>query len=157
MMRTILAMIAVLWMALGLAHAVTPQEMLADPALEARARAIGQGLRCLVCQNQSIDDSNADLAHDLRVLVRQRLMAGDSDAQVVQYIVERYGQFVLLKPPVEPATYLLWLSPGIVFLIGLVGAVAYVRKRQRDLGEVPPLTIEEQRHLAKLLKSDGER
>src|SRR5690348_18309284 len=90
------------------AFAVEPGERLADPALEARARALSQELRCLVCQNESIDDSNADLAHDLRVLLRQRLAAGDSDRQALDYIVARYGDFVLLKPPVEPATYALW-------------------------------------------------
>ena len=93
------------------AHAVEPNERLADPALEARARAISGELRCLVCQNESIDESGADLAHDIRVFVRQRLTAGDTDAQAIQAVVNRYGQFVLLKPPVEPATYVLWYGP----------------------------------------------
>src|SRR6185295_20059130 len=97
--------------------AVEPKEMLADPALEARAREISRGLRCVVCQNESIDESDADLAHDLRVLVRERLAAGDSDQQVVQFVVDRYGDFVLLRPPVKPATYLLWASPAILLLI----------------------------------------
>jgi len=157
MTRAVLAIIAALWIALGSTLAVTPREMLTDPVLEGRARAISQGLRCLVCQNQSIDDSNAELAHDLRVLVRERLVAGDSDAEVVQYIVDRYGQFVLLKPPVEPSTYLLWLSPAIVLLLGLAGIVAYFARRRRDSGEVVPLSAEERAQLAKLLERDAER
>src|SRR3954468_8332537 len=91
--------------------AVLPDERLADPALEARARALSKELRCLVCQNESIDDSNADLAHDLRVLVRERLVAGDSDQQVLAYLRSRYGDFVLLRPPFEPATWFLWFGP----------------------------------------------
>lgn len=100
------------------ALAVTPQEVLADKALEKRARDISAGLRCLVCQNQSIDDSDAPLAHDLRVLVRERLTAGDTDTEVRDFLVARYGEFVLLKPPLSPATLLLWLMP----LIALAGA-----------------------------------
>ena len=98
------------------AHAVEPSERLADPALEARARTLSKELRCLVCQNQSIDESNADLAHDLRVLLRQRLVAGDTDQQVLDYLAARYGVFVLLDPPFEPATYLLWLTPPLLVL-----------------------------------------
>jgi cytochrome c-type biogenesis protein CcmH len=100
------------------AHAVKPDEMLADPALEARARAISEGLRCMVCQNQSIDDSDSELAHDLRVLVRERLTAGDSDAQVVDYIVSRYGEFVLLKPRFSLRNAALWGTPAVILLIG---------------------------------------
>jgi cytochrome c-type biogenesis protein CcmH len=157
MKSTALVIIAVLWLSLGSALAVTPQEMLADPALEARARTIGQGLRCLVCQNQSIDDSNAELAHDLRVLVRERLVAGDSDAQVVRYIVDRYGQFVLLKPPVEPSTYLLWLSPVIVLVLGLAGVIAYLGRRRKDAAESAPLSEAERALLARLLDEGGKR
>src|SRR5262249_45079106 len=105
----LLVLLALMLPLLGSAAlAVEPNEMLSDPTLEARARDISKGLRCLVCQNESIDDSGADLAHDLRVLVRERLTAGDSDAQVVDYLVKRYGDFVLLKPPVAPRTWLLW-------------------------------------------------
>jgi cytochrome c-type biogenesis protein CcmH len=96
------------------AWAVLPDERLADPALETRARSLGQELRCLVCQNQSIDDSNADLAHDLRLIVRERLVAGDSDAQVLDYLRQRYGDYVLLRPPVTPGTWLLWFGPAAV-------------------------------------------
>ena len=98
----------------GPAFAVLPSEQLADPALEARARAISAGIRCVVCQNQSIDDSDAPLAHDLRVIVRERLTAGDSDAAATQYLVARYGHYVLLKPPVEAATLALWFAPALL-------------------------------------------
>jgi cytochrome c-type biogenesis protein CcmH len=134
--------------------AVQPSEMLADPKLEARARTIGEGLRCLVCQNQSIDDSNADLAHDLRVLVRARLVAGDSDAQVVKYVVDRYGQFVLLRPLVEPATYALWLSPALLVLFGAVGIIIYLRRRRAQL-EPAALSAAEEAELKRLLEEGG--
>jgi cytochrome c-type biogenesis protein CcmH len=111
------------------ALAVMPEEVLPDSALEARARVISQDLRCLVCQNQSIDDSNAPLAKDLRVIVRERLVAGDSDKQVFDYVVERYGNYVLLKPPLQSDTFLLWASPFIVLFISLGVAFAYLRKR----------------------------
>ena len=103
----------------GSAWAVLPDEMLKDPALELRARDISQGLRCLVCQNQAIDDSNAPLAKDLRTIVRERLSAGDSDTQVVDYVVQRYGNYVLLKPPFQADTLLLWLLPFILMVLGL--------------------------------------
>jgi len=138
--------------------AVTPQERLADPALESRARALSQTLRCLVCQNESIDESNADLAHDIRVLLRQRLLAGDSDAQAVQYIVARYGQFVLLRPPVEPATYVLWYGPGALLLVAGLSAVLWLRRRPGAAAgaAVPPLTDAERQRLEHLL-GDAER
>ena len=129
--------------------------MLADPALEARAREIGQELRCLVCRNQSIDDSDADLAHDLRVLVRQRLQAGDSDQQVIAYIVSRYGDFVLLKPPFKVDTYLLWLGPGLVLLVGLWGLGRYMR-RQSGMAGPSPLSADEEKRLAQILKERAE-
>lgn len=117
------------------ALAVQPDEMLADPALEARARAISRELRCLVCRNESIDDSNADLAHDLRVLVRERLVAGDTDAQVKQFLVDRYGEFVLLKPTFSAANAALWLAGPAVFLVGLGVAVVYLRRRRPEAPE----------------------
>jgi cytochrome c-type biogenesis protein CcmH len=113
----------------GLAHAVNPDEMLPDPAQEARAREVSQVLRCLVCQNQSIDDSNASLAKDLRVIVRERINAGDSNEQVLDYVVKRYGNYVLLKPPFQLDTALLWLLPFILMLVALFGAYAYVRQQ----------------------------
>jgi len=114
---------------MGPALAISPDEILADPTLEARARDIGQSLRCLVCQNQSIDDSDAELAHDLRLLVRQRLTAGDSDDQVKNYITTRYGDYVLLKPPFKQETFLLWLGPGILLLASAGGLLLFYRKR----------------------------
>ncbi|HUV32274.1 MAG TPA: cytochrome c-type biogenesis protein [Devosiaceae bacterium] len=114
----------------GAARAVEPDEMLADPALEARARDISAGLRCLVCQNQSIDDSNADLARDLRILVRERLTAGDTDAEAVDYIVARYGEFVLLQPVFGARTLALWLMAPVLFGGGALLIIIGVRRRR---------------------------
>ncbi len=111
--------IAVALAGAGAAHAVQPEEVLKDPVLESRAREISAELRCLVCQNQSIDESNAPLARDLRLLVRERLTAGDSDSEILDYIVARYGEFVLLRPPIGWHTLLLWLAPAIFLLLGL--------------------------------------
>jgi len=134
------------------AQAVQPDEMLADPVLEARAREISKELRCLVCQNESIDDSNADLAHDLRLLVRERLAAGDTDAEAVDYIVERYGEFVLLKPRFSVANALLWLAGPLAFLAGLAVIVANIRRRKpRAAIREAPLTPEEQAALEHIL------
>jgi len=138
------------------AHAVRPDEMLKDPALEARAREIGQELRCLVCRNQSIDDSDADLAHDLRVLVRQRLVAGDTDQQVIDYIVSRYGDFVLLKPPLETGTLLLWGGPVLIVLFGVAMIGRFYRGRPAP-APAPPLSEDERRRLDALLKGSGGR
>lgn len=132
------------------AHAVRPDEMLSDPTLEARARDIGKELRCLVCRNQSIDDSDADLAHDIRVVVRQRLTAGDSNAQVIAYIRSRYGDYVLLKPPFQLDTWLLWGGPGLILLVGLWTAGRYLR-RQARVTAAPPLSADEQQRLAQML------
>ena len=138
----------------GPAAAVQPSEVLQDPVLEGRARDISKHLRCLVCQNQSIDDSDADLAHDLRVLVRERLTAGDSNEQVMRYITARYGDFVLLKPPFEPATWLLWLGPAAILLLSAGGILVMVRRRKAAAPE-PDLSDEERRRLADLLKDRG--
>jgi len=135
--------------------AVQPDEMLSNPKLEARARAISKELRCLVCQNESIDDSNADLAHDLRVLVRQRLVAGDSDEQVKQYIVARYGNYVLLKPPFISETYLLWFGP-LILLIGASGVAAIYFRRAARAGAAAPLSEDEARRVDALLE-DGRK
>lgn len=136
----------------GVVRAVEPQEVMADPKLEARARTLSQELRCLVCQNQSIDDSNADLARDLRVLVRERLAAGDSDAQVLAFIEARYGEFVLLRPRFNLHTLLLWLTPLL-----LLAAAGYAISRRRQApgpAEAAPLSAEEQRRLDDLLKRE---
>ena len=136
------------------AQAVEPSERLADPALEARAEAIGTELRCLVCQNESIEESNADLAHDLRLLLRRRLAAGDSDQQVLDYVVARYGIFVLLDPPFEPVTWALWLTPPILVL-GAGGLLLLrARGRRPDRGPLP-LSAEESARAAVLLGDRG--
>lgn len=135
------------------ARAVQPDEILADPALEARARALSQGLRCLVCRNESIDESNADLARDLRLLVRERLLAGDSDAEVVAYLVDRYGEYVLLNPPATGSNLILWVAGPALLVVALGGAALYLRRR-RSAAEVaaPPLSEEERARVAELLK-----
>lgn len=133
-----------------------PADMLPDPAQEARARAIGRELRCLVCQNESIEDSSADLARDLRLLVRERIRAGDSDAEVIAFIRDRYGDFVLLRPPFTAATAALWLSPALV-LGGGVLAIWLVRRRGQAAPPAPlPLSPEEQARLA-ALEREGQR
>jgi cytochrome c-type biogenesis protein CcmH len=137
------------------AHAVRPDEKLPDPALEARARAVGEQLRCLVCRNQSIEDSDADLARDLRVLVRQRVTAGESDAQIVAYIRSRYGDFVLLRPPVTMGTLLLWVGPLLILLLGGVAVARFYRGRHTEPAP-PPLSADEQRRLTAVL-ADGHK
>jgi cytochrome c-type biogenesis protein CcmH len=132
--------------------AVQPNEMLRDPALEARARTLSQQLRCMVCQNESIDDSDAPLAHDLRVLVRERLQAGDSDTQVLDFLVARYGEFVLLKPRLSWRTAMLWVLPPALLLIGIALLVlAATRGRERLQESNPNLTAAEQARLKKIL------
>ena len=133
----------------SLAQAVEPEEILKNPALEKRARVISKQLRCLVCQNQSIDDSNAGLARDLRVLVRQRLTMGESDRQVIAFVVARYGDFVLLRPPVKPTTYILWFAPGLILLLAGLGAAVFLRRRRAVLAA--PLSGEERERLKSIL------
>ena len=131
--------------------AVTPDEILPDPALEARARALSAELRCMVCQNQSIDDSDAPLAHDLRVLLRERIAAGDSDGEVVDFLVARYGEFILLKPRFNQHTALLWIVPPAVLVIGGVVIVAASRRRRGGAGPAPDLSAEERKRLAEIV------
>ena len=141
------------------AWAVNPSEILADKVLEARARDISKELRCLVCQNQSIDDSDADLARDLRVLVRDRLTAGDSDQAVIDYVVSRYGDFVLLPPPMKAVTYVLWFGPVLISLLGLFGIILYFRRQNAPAEIARPiqsaLSDEEKKLLSALLEKDG--
>lgn len=133
--------------------AVEPDEILDDPELEARARALSQEIRCVVCQNESIDSSNADIAKDLRILVRERLVAGDSDQQVFDYLVERYGDFVLLRPPFKPATYLLWFGPFLLLFFGLGLVWMYFRgnRAAAPTATAAPLTDAEQARLSALI------
>lgn len=135
--------------------AVNPDEVLDDPLLEKRARALSVNIRCLVCQNQSIDDSNADLARDLRILVRERLIAGDSDTEVLDYLISRYGDFVMLKPPFKGSTFILWLGPLFVFILAVIGLVIYFRRRQTELANTSDsssrLSSEEREQLNRLL------
>ncbi len=146
------ALSAVIWPAA--VFAVEPNEMLSDPALEARARALSRDLRCLVCQNESIDDSGAALAHDIRVLVRERIKAGDTDQQVVDFLVARYGEFVLLKPPLSWHTAALWGLPPGLLLIGILVMIVMARRR----AEVPAtgtLTPAEEARVEQLLREKG--
>jgi len=147
---TLLLALAATLAAVGPSRAVRPDEILPDPKLEARARTLSHELRCMVCQNQSIDDSDAPLAHDLRVLVRDRLKAGDTDQQVLDFLVARYGEFVLLKPRFEWQTLPLWLAP--VAILGIGGlTLALALRRRRAAPEVPvPLSDSEQARLAEL-------
>ena len=140
------------------ALALQPDEVLKDPALEARAREISKELRCLVCQNQSIDDSDATLARDLRILVRDRLKAGDTDTEAVDFIVERYGDFVLLRPPFKNSTLILWIGPGVIFLIGVIGVTIWHRRRRVAVAApVAPLSADEQSRIDALLAEKPER
>ncbi len=150
MIRIVMLIVLILIALPFASHAVEPDEMLADPALEARAREISKDLRCVVCQNQDIDSSNAGVARDLRLLVRERLVAGDSDQQVLDYIRARYGDFVLLKPPFKPETYILWLTPFVLLLIGTGGAIAVLARSRRNTATAG-LSDEEERRVSELL------
>jgi len=134
------------------AHAVQPDEMLKDPVLEARARHLSEGLRCLVCQNESIDNSNAPLARDLRILIRERLKAGDTDSQIIAFLVDRYGEFVLLKPRFDARNLILWLGPFVILLLGI--AIAWSKRSRPTASTVAEgeLSTEEKRRLLRVLK-----
>ena len=134
------------------ALAVQPDEILADPALASRARDLSKDLRCLVCRNENIDDSNADLARDLRILLRERLVAGDSDAAAIDYIVERYGEYVLLNPTSEGSNLLLWVAGPLMLLVGGGVSFAYLRRRNGGDGSNSELSAEEEKRLAEILK-----
>jgi cytochrome c-type biogenesis protein CcmH len=157
---TLIVLVVVLVLAPKICRAVQPDEIMRDAKQEARARALSQQLRCMVCQNQSIDDSDAPLARDLRLLVRERIARGDSDAQVVDFLVARYGSFVLLKPPFNLHTVLLWLLPPLALAAGAIALVLYARRRGNETNAVSqndamPLSSEEQAELARVI--DGER
>jgi cytochrome c-type biogenesis protein CcmH len=146
-------LVLVLCLVAGPLFAVQPDEMLDDPALEARARDISAGLRCLVCRNESIDDSNAELAGDLRVLVRERLLAGDTNEEVVDYIVDRYGEYVLLKPQTGGSNLVLWLAGPAMLLLGAAIGVVFVRRRAQAAPQAEAvLTDEEQARLREIMK-----
>ncbi|WP_336232098.1 cytochrome c-type biogenesis protein [Thalassospira sp. CH_XMU1458] len=139
------------------AFAVNPDEMLSNPVLEERAREISKELRCLVCQNQSIDDSDAELARDLRVLVRERLVAGDDNEEVIDYIVARYGDYVLLNPPLKPETYILWASPAVLVVLALLAVFAFYRRKQREGSTASAsLSKDEQERLDELLGTSND-
>lgn len=142
------------WLMCVPVKAVEPDEILKDPVLEARARNISLELRCLVCQNQSIDDSNAPLARDLRILVRRRLTSGDSDEEVISFLVARYGEFVLLRPRFAPHTIILWLAAPVLFLISVFAVFKAHRRRSEEVAAAPAtaLSAKEKRELKKLLK-----
>ena len=150
------AVIAISLMLLGssFAWAVQPNEMLSDPALEARARALSAELRCLVCQNESIDESGADLARDLRLLIRERITQGESNAQVKDFLVSRYGDFILLNPPFKASTWLLWLSAPITLLLG-IWAIFSASRRPRT--KPVPLSAEEEKLLRTLDQNNSSK
>ena len=159
-MRKLIASVFVAVMMAGCpaAHAVQPDEIMSDPAKEARARDLSRELRCMVCQNQSIDDSDAPLARDLRLLVRERIATGDSDSQVIDFLVARYGEFVLLKPRLTPHTLLLWLLPPLALIGGGAALWFYSRRRPNTGAAADPallhLTAEEEARLERLLAAD---
>jgi cytochrome c-type biogenesis protein CcmH len=154
--QVLLACVVALGLPAAPIAATNPDEILADPALEQRARELSKQLRCLVCQNQSIDDSDADLARDLRRLVREQLVAGKSDAEIVDYLRARYGDFVLLSPPVRPATWGLWFGPVLVLAVAAGGAAVYLARRRRaETSPAAPLSTEERRRLEALLREES--
>ena len=154
-MMRLLVLLIIMFAAVRAAAAIEPGEMLADPALEARARSLSKEIRCLVCQSESIDTSNADLARDLRILVRERIKAGDSDKQVLDYLVARYGDYVLLRPPMKPGTVLLWFGPFLALFLG-VGVVLYFARRGSYEADqaAAPLSAEERTRLSRLIENE---
>ena len=158
MRAAILVVLCVFLLPVGGAIAVQPNEVLKDSELEARARNLSKDIRCLVCQNQSIDDSNAGLARDLRVLVRERLSEGDSDEQILDFLVKRYGDFVLLKPPVKASTYALWYGPIVIFVLGVIGLVVFMRGRRPTPATQPAaLSEDEERRISALLDENDQK
>lgn len=151
LMRTVASAIVVTFLLLSSAAAVEPDEIMGDPALEARAREISAEVRCVVCQNQSIDSSNAEMARDMRIIVRERLAAGDANSEVFDYLVARYGDFILFRPPLKTTTYALWLTPFALALIALAIGLTFLARRPRKPAlEEPPLSADEERILEDL-------
>lgn len=157
MRRMIAAFVALMLLAWPAAYAVQPDEIMSDPVKEGRARDLSRELRCMVCQNQSIDDSDAPLARDLRLLVRERIAAGDSNSQVLDFLVARYGEFVLLKPRFERQTMLLWLLAPLLLIAGGLALWLQIRRRSRSGADVPapPLTADEEARLAALISDEA--
>jgi len=153
-MRATLLALALAFSAILPARAVQPDEMLADPNLEARARALSAELRCMVCQNQSIDDSDATLARDIRVLIRERLVKGESEDAVKTFLVSRYGDFILLKPPLKPETLLLWGGAPFILIAGAAFLIAAMRQKSRVALAPAPLSAAEERRIASLMNED---
>ena len=157
-MKFFLSLLLSFFVLYGVAFAVEPDEVMADPALEQRAREVSKELRCVVCQNQSIDDSDSGIAKKMRLLVRDRIAKGDTNQEVIDYLVSRYGDFVLLNPPFKAKTLILWVGPFVMFLVGLVGIFFFYRKKSKESEEttkLEPLNAEEQARLEKLLKNEG--
>jgi cytochrome c-type biogenesis protein CcmH len=153
-LRKLLASVFVVAMMAGCpaAYAVQPDEIMSDPVKESRARDLSRELRCMVCQNQSIDDSDAPLARDLRILVRERLAAGETDAEVKAFLVARFGDFVLLRPPLDWRTALLWSAPFLVLLVGAAGAMVALRRRRAGPAAPAPLSADEERALDRIMR-----
>ena len=154
-MRRVMLVLACLWLTVGSSIAVQPDEVLSDAELEARARAISADIRCLVCQNQSIDDSDAPLARDLRLLVRERLVAGDSDEEVVDFLVDRYGEFVLLQPRFGLHTLVLWIGPFALLALAAFAALKRRRRAGEDASGEVALSPDEARRLDEIMKPDS--
>jgi len=154
-MRRALAMLAMLW--LGLVPALAQEAQLADPKLELRARDLSREIRCVVCQSQSVADSDADIARELRVLIREQIAAGKSDQEIRDYLVARYGDFVLFDPPFKASTYVLWIGPFAVLVCAAIGVVLFFRRRAQDPARPRALNPDEQSRVARLLhdKADG--
>ncbi|MGY3436503.1 MULTISPECIES: cytochrome c-type biogenesis protein [unclassified Marinovum] len=148
-MKHLLAMLLIVLA--GAVAAVEPDEILDDPALEARARLISKDIRCVVCQNEPIDSSNAGVARDMRLLIRERLVVGDSNAEVVQYLVDRYGDYVLFKPPFKPETYALWLGPFVLLGLGTLAAGMALRRRRQIGAAAPGLSADDEAQVAELM------
>jgi len=152
----VVMLIIILVLSPSSAWAFGADEALQDPGLEARALTIHDELRCPVCQGQAISDSNAELARDLRRIVRERIAAGDSDGAVFDYLTDRYGDFILLRPPVKPTNYVLWFGPAAVFVVGTAGLIIFITRRRKQRRDIlpTPLTYEEQQELKKIRRDD---